>query len=180
MTAAAKTGQDASPPHIDIDVSQESPLWDRAGFDVRALSDTVLKQALSFPDVAALLPAGLPLEVSVALVGDAEIRVLNAEYRQKDKPTNVLSFPYVDLNEDIRSLPPEMAVALGDIVLSFETIETEAREQQKPLKDHFTHLLVHGLLHLLGHDHMADDEAETMESAEIRILAGFGIENPYI
>lgn len=103
-------------------------------------------------------------EITIVLADDAFIHDLNKTYRGKNKPTNVLSFP----NEEG-----------GDIVLAIETIEREAKEQGKSLKNHVTHLVVHGTLHLLGHDHMKKKEAERMEQLEIKILKKLGIENPY-
>jgi probable rRNA maturation factor len=107
-------------------------------------------------------------EISVVLADDAFVKELNKQYRGKDKPTNVLSFP------------SDLAGELGDIVFAFETIEKEAKEQQKTFRNHTAHLLVHGFLHLLGHDHMDEKEARIMENKEIKILKKLGINNPYL
>lgn len=107
-------------------------------------------------------------EFSVLLTNDTHIQVLNRDFRNKNKPTNVLSFPD---GED---------GYLGDIAISLETIVKEAKEQDKNFYHHFIHMVVHGLLHLKGHDHEDDSEAEEMESLEIEILADMGIKNPYI
>ncbi|MDB2682635.1 rRNA maturation RNase YbeY [Alphaproteobacteria bacterium] len=115
-------------------------------------------------------------ELTVTLSDDAAVRILNRDHRGKDKPTNVLSFPAYDPNEPH---PEGLPVHLGDIVLAYETIEREAEEQSKRFEDHVIHLLVHGLLHLFGHDHEEDGEAEAMESLEIEILERLGIKNPY-
>lgn len=120
------------------------------------------------------------LVVSVLFTSDAEVHVLNREWRQRDKPTNVLSFPMLDRG-DLEALaadgPPEM---LGDIALAHVTCAREAAEKGVPLADHAAHLIVHGLLHLAGHDHVtSDDEAEAMEALETRILAKLGIADPY-
>lgn len=106
-------------------------------------------------------------ELSLVLSDDAEVQALNAQYRNQDKPTNVLSFP---------SGEPAMP---GDVILAFETCAKEAKEQDKTLADHFTHLVVHGLLHLMGYDHEEDDQADDMESLETEILAELGVGNPY-
>jgi len=107
------------------------------------------------------------IEVSIVLTNDIEIQKLNKQYRGKDKPTNVLSFE--------QELP-----ILGDIVLAYETIKKESKEQNKSFKAHFTHLLIHGLLHLLGFDHQAQQDADKMEGLEIELLKELDIDNPYL
>src|SRR5690606_7773710 len=111
-------------------------------------------------------------ELSIRIVDDAEARALNRDYRNRDYATNVLSFP--------ADLPPGITVPLiGDIVLCAPVIAREAQEQGKALGDHYAHLAIHGVLHLLGFDHGTDAEAARMEALETRILAGLGIGNPY-
>lgn len=110
--------------------------------------------------------------ISLMLGDDAAIRTLNASFRGKDKATNVLSFP-------APAMPGDPEPAVGDIALAYETCAREAEEEGKALADHLTHLVVHGTLHLLGHDHETEAEAEAMEALEIRILAGLGIADPY-
>jgi len=117
---------------------------------------------------------GLARIVSALFTTDQEIQALNADWREKDKPTNVLSFP----SDPIPGLPDEVQ-PLGDIALAFETCAREAKEKGVPLKDHATHLIVHGVLHLLGYDHVREDDAEAMEALEIMTLARLGIANPY-
>jgi probable rRNA maturation factor len=109
-------------------------------------------------------------DATVVLSSDAAVSALNGQFRGKDKPTNVLSFP---------AGPGAPAGTLGDIVLAFETVEREAGEEGIAFSDHVQHLVVHGLLHLLGFDHEAADDAERMEQLEIAILADLGIANPY-
>jgi probable rRNA maturation factor len=112
------------------------------------------------------------IEISVRLVDREESQTLNRHYRQKDKPTNVLSFP--------SDLPPDLPFRhLGDIVICAPVIRDEAREQGKPVDDHWAHMLVHGALHLLGYDHIEDSEAAEMEEREVAILAQLGIADPY-
>lgn len=112
-------------------------------------------------------------EVCIKIVDKTESRDLNSTYRQKDKPTNVLSFPseipdFVDSNH------------LGDLAICAPVVEEEALEQNKSINNHWAHLTIHGCLHLLGYDHIEDTEAEAMEALEIELLAELGIENPYI
>lgn len=111
-------------------------------------------------------------EVSIRIVSTQESQTLNNTYRGKDKPTNVLSFPS-DLPDDIQ------APLLGDIVICEAIVRQESTEQGKPLQNHWAHLTVHGLLHLLGFDHINDTDAEEMETLEVSILAQLDISNPY-
>jgi probable rRNA maturation factor len=111
-------------------------------------------------------------EVSLVLTDDAHQRILNRDWRQIDKPTNVLSFP------QIQPFTP-LAGLIGDITLARETIAREADEMEISFADHFTHLVVHGFLHLLGYDHLTDDEALQMEGLETQILASLGIADPF-
>lgn len=119
------------------------------------------------------------LSASLLFTVDEEVQALNREWRMKDAPTNVLSFPMIE-RKDLLALAadggPEM---LGDIALAWETCRREADAKPVPLEHHAAHLLVHGLLHLAGHDHQADSDAETMEALEIRALALMGIADPY-
>lgn len=123
--------------------------------------------------VAAALPADkLNSELTIRVVGFDESRSLNAQYRQKDKPTNVLSFP--------SELPPDLQIPLlGDLVICAGVVEREALEQGKTLLAHWAHMVVHGTLHLLGYDHETDAEAEVMEALETRILGTLGFPAPY-
>lgn len=116
----------------------------------------------------------LEAEITLRLVDEAEIQALNKRYRDKDKPTNVLSFP--------ADVPAEVALELpflGDIILCVSVIDQEAKEQNKPALAHWAHMVVHGVLHLLNYDHIDDEEAKIMEEKEILILNQLNIENPY-
>lgn len=115
------------------------------------------------------------VDVSVRIVDAEEIQALNREYRDKDKPTNVLSFPA----GPIGGLPEDAPVLLGDIVVCASVVGSEAREQGKTVGDHWAHMLVHGTLHLLGFDHETDSEATDMEALETRILTANGLPDPY-
>lgn len=121
-----------------------------------------------------------PGELNVLLTDDSEIQHLNKNHRHLDKPTNVLSFPSLTLEEIADLKIPTDIVFLGDIALSYQTIQQEALEQQKSFHHHFIHLVVHGVLHLLGFDHENDQDAHIMESLEIKILSALSIPNPYL
>jgi probable rRNA maturation factor len=119
-------------------------------------------------------------EVSVLLCDDARIRELNRSYRGHDRATNVLSFPAQDLDpERAPPAPPAGPVLLGDVALAAETVGREAAAEGKPITDHLCHLLVHGCLHLLGHDHQTTAGARRMERLERLVLADLGISDPY-
>jgi probable rRNA maturation factor len=153
---------------LEIEVTQLCDSWR----DVPGM-DTLARRAIE----ASCLSAGVALlegaEVGVQLANDAQVRALNRQWRNVDKPTNVLSFPAFG------AAGLAIAPMLGDIVLAYETTRTEAAEEGKTLADHAAHLIVHGFLHLLGFDHATDSEAETMEELETRILATLGIKDPY-
>jgi len=111
-------------------------------------------------------------ELTIRIVDKEESQYLNYTYRNKDKPTNVLSFPFES--------PIEIDVPLlGDLVICKQVVEIEASEQHKSLSSHWAHMIVHGCLHLLGYDHLLDEEAEEMENIEIDIMAQLGFDNPY-
>ena len=121
---------------------------------------------------AAVQPEGDEVEMTVRIVDEAESHELNLTYRGKDRPTNVLSFPF--------ECPDEVELPLlGDLVICRQVVEREAVEQEKPLMAHWAHMVVHGSLHLLGYDHIENDEAEEMESLETQIMQGLGFGDPY-
>ena len=152
---------------IAIETSVADERWLEAYPEAETLVETTARAALT----ATGLPG--PAVVSVKLTDDAEQRRLNRDYRGKDASTNVLSFPIGD------AAPGGGPMILGDVVLAFETVAREAAEQNKPRADHLRHLVVHGVLHLLGFDHETDAEAEVMEAREREILAGLGVPDPY-
>ncbi|WP_165310588.1 rRNA maturation RNase YbeY [Vibrio ziniensis] len=122
---------------------------------------------------AAITPFQQQAEVTIRIVDSEESHQLNMDYRGKDKPTNVLSFPF--------EAPPGMELdLLGDLVICRQVVEQEASEQNKPLLAHWAHMVVHGSLHLLGYDHIEDDEAEEMESLETELLQKLGFDDPYL
>jgi probable rRNA maturation factor len=153
------------PAPLSIDISRNTEGWPDS-FDARA--DEAVRAALAQSKARITGPA----ELSIVLTDDAEQRVLNRDWRGIDKSTNVLSFPQIEPFAPVSGL-------LGDIILARETLEREAAEQGVSVEDHFTHLVVHGFLHLLGYDHMDDDEALAMEGLETQILASLGVADPY-
>ena len=153
--------------------------WLSLDFDAEEIAKKIVPLAFAMADIPVSLH-GRDLEFSIVLTDDETTQALNRDYRGKDKPTNVLSFAMLDSNDDDFLPPADQPLPVGDIILAYETIESEAIEQSKPLRDHYAHLLVHGALHLLGYDHEAPHEGDVMESLEIRILKKYGIENPYL
>ena len=122
---------------------------------------------------AAVKPQSDEVEMTVRIVDEAESHALNLNYRGKDRPTNVLSFPF--------ECPDEVELPLlGDLVICRQVVEREAQEQDKPVMAHWAHMVVHGSLHLLGYDHIEDDEAEEMESLETQIMTGLDFADPYL
>lgn len=149
---------------MNLDISIDDRDWTRVP-DLRKLARSAISATLPDNDVS----------VSLLFTSDEKILDINKQWRGKATATNVLSFPVS--NET--PVPAGEPRPLGDIVLAFGVVSREALEQKKTLSHHVTHLIVHGLLHLLGYDHEDDGEAEAMEAREIAVLAGLGMENPY-
>jgi len=160
---------------IALDADEE---WD-SSTDWARLAEAAARAAIAESAFPELTAAARPVEISIVLTGDEEVRALNAEWRGKDKPTNVLSFPQAQPEELAEAAVPGPELMLGDIVLARETCAREAEEKALPLASHAAHLLVHGTLHLLGYDHGDDPAAEDMEARETRALARLGVGNPY-
>jgi probable rRNA maturation factor len=150
------------------DIEQDSTLWD-ALVDAEAIAERAIEAAREQSGITLLDGA----ELGLLLSDNAHVQSVNREWRGLDKPTNVLSFPAVE--------PSKLARApfLGDIIIAYETVETEARLDSKSFADHFAHLVVHGFLHLLGYDHVEEADAQRMEALEIAILASLDIPDPY-
>ena len=142
---------------IEVEIDDEA--WSEAVADVAVVVERAASMALG--DTVG--------DVVVLLADDAHVQQINGQFRDKNRPTNVLSFPAPD------SARPH----LGDLILAYGVCAAEAVEQGKSLSDHLSHLIIHGVLHLLGHDHEIDDEAEVMEAEERRLLASLGIADPY-
>jgi probable rRNA maturation factor len=189
---------------IDVELDM-GVVWGDSDFGQSEVEKAV-DAAVRFAGLAGLAEYPSPVEVSIKLTDNAEVQALNREWRDKDKPTNVLSFPMLEDDaleqlrhpelvsgsyflsdaEKIKTLKQvqgdgqEMEMLLGDIILAYETCAAEAKEKNIPVAHHATHLVIHGMLHLLGHDHIEDDEAELMEALEVKALASIGLNNPYI
>jgi len=159
---------------MDLEIDIEDP-WPAEGEWITLAERAAMAAAQVAPELA-----NPRLTASVLFTSDADVHALNAEWRGKDKPTNVLSFPMLE-RDDLLDLapegPPEM---LGDIALAHETCVREAAEKDIPVADHAVHLIVHGLLHLAGYDHeISDADADAMEALETKALAVLGLADPY-
>ena len=160
---------------IDIDIEN----WPAPGTQWGEWESLVEQVATAAHQSEALL-ACERLVVSILFTGDEEVHALNREWRNRDKPTNVLSFPMLERAELAELGEEGPPVMLGDIALAYETCAREALDKGVPLEHHAAHLIVHGLLHLAGHDHVeSDTQAEAMEALEIAILAKLAIPDPY-
>lgn len=163
---------------LSVETHSATPWPDALDWEARAAEAVAV--ALAITPFASLADAAPLVEVAVRLTDDAEVHTLNRDFRGKDTPTNVLSFPQVqaDLLESLAN-SDDGEILLGDIVLARETCAREAEEKGISLVDHATHLIVHGALHLVGYDHMDDVAAAAMEALEVKALASLGIANPY-
>ncbi len=160
---------------IALDADEE---WDSSSFWLplaRKAAEAAIGESV-FPDLA---DADRPVEISITLTGDEQVRELNAKWRGKDKATNVLSFPMADERDLTRANLAQGELLLGDIILARGVCEVEAIEKGVSVEDHVAHLMVHGTLHLLGYDHHEERDAADMESREVRALERLGIANPY-
>ena len=166
-----------------IEASIDTKIWPDllvAGFQQAAL--TMLDDILSeFANIKTSTKISAKASVSLWLCDDAQMRQLNQQHRQIDKPTNVLSFPAYDMADNMagQQIDGDAPALLGDIVIAAETMMREADDMQMLVADHLIHLFVHGMLHLFGHDHIDDEPAETMETLEVKFLANIGVPNPY-
>lgn len=144
------------PPKPDVIIEDER--WNALKFNINIILESIHEH----------LPTDETMNFSILMVGDEKIRELNSTYRNKDKPTNVLSFPC-----------DEIEGYIGDLIISYDTIKKECEEQDKTIIDHTTHMIIHGFLHLLEYDHIEDKDASIMENLEIKILHSLNIKNPY-
>jgi probable rRNA maturation factor len=153
-----------------VEIAAPCPAWRQTCADVEQLAEDAARLVLRC--------AGAPAAaiVDITLADDKAQQSLNRTWRGRDAPTNVLAFPAADSSVPV---PTGAPLLLGDVVLAFETVCREASEQQKPFADHLRHLVVHGVLHLLGYDHIDATDAAHMEAREIAVLAELGVPNPY-
>lgn len=155
------------------------PLWP-ADFDWEALAGRAVAAAIAVSAHGSLADAAFTVSVSVHFGSDDEVQALNRDYRGKDRPTNVLSFPMLEPDMlDALANTDDGEVLLGDIMLAFETCAREASDKAIAVADHATHLIAHGTLHLVGHDHIEEADAVHMEALEVKALANLGLDNPY-
>ena len=186
---------------VELDIGLE---WGSSGFGQNEVEKAV-DAAVKVAGLPGLADHPSPMEVNIKLSDNDEVQALNREWRDQDKPTNVLSFPMLDdlELEALRQPEPaivtqslkgetakwtlkqvqgdalEMELLIGDIILAYGVCEAEAAEKAIPIAHHATHLVIHGMLHLLGHDHIDDEDAEAMEALEVKALASMGLHNPY-
>jgi len=154
---------------IDLTVERADPRWSA---DLPVRLEPLVRHVV---DVAGDFDG--PLEISALLTDDETVRAYNRDYRGKDRPTNVLSFALTE-DENPAALPGQ-PIALGDILIAFETVAAEAEQENKEFDHHVFHLVTHGVLHLLGYDHQVEEDAQEMERLETAILAKFAIADPY-
>ncbi len=158
---------------VEVELAADWPAYDWAGLAREAIATAFDEAGLDL-----LVVDETPVEVSLLLTDDAAVRLLNRDYRGKDSATNVLSFPQVD-GDIAAAVARSPALLLGDIALALGVCSAEAATRGIALQAHVTHLVAHGALHLLGHDHQDDDEAETMERIEARVMRRLGLHDPY-
>lgn len=151
--------------------------WPSPG-DWQAVGERAVAAALE-RDMPELAAAFAECEVAVRFTGNDKVHALNAHYRGKDRPTNVLSFPQASRAELLAAVGREPALIVGDLILAHDVCIAEAGERAIALEEHVTHLVVHGTLHLAGHDHLSDAEAEAMEALETEIMKTLGYDDPY-
>lgn len=157
---------------FDITVSVEAGDWSE---EDEALCGKVARATLTGVDD---VPDAPMVELSLVLADDDTVQALNRDYRGKDKPTNVLSFAFSDHDDGIAP-PPDAPLMLGDVIIARETVAREAEAQKKSFAAHLSHLVAHGVLHLLGYDHVEESDAQRMERTEVFILARLGLSDPY-
>ncbi|WPX95953.1 rRNA maturation RNase YbeY [Candidatus Bandiella euplotis] len=168
---------DECPKLIGVDISVGSSMWASLDFDVHEHCHKVVGAAVSY--VLNDHNQKSFIEVSLLLANDEHLHDLNKQYRNKDETTNVLSFPFTDASTDELAHMAESGkqLFLGDVAISYERVAQESLQQEKPFIEYFTYILLHGVLHLLGYDHVKEDEAKLMEKTETKIMKSLGFNN---
>ena len=163
---------------VDVDIDTQASDWERDLPTIEELANKISRSVFSITNFDNFTDH---IEFSIILSDDSKVRTLNKEYRGADKPTNVLSFPAEDVTpKNFKNIPTYNGfIMIGDIVFAYQTLQYEAKNLGKSFEAHFCHLLVHGLLHLLGFDHETEKEADEMERIEVKVLSNFNIESPY-
>ena len=160
---------------LNLDFADKN--WKKELPDVQKISKDILTLVINDKNPSWL--QNKEVCVNLSLSNDSQIKQLNSEFRNLDKPTNVLSFANIDDEEFEHYLSINKQIELGDIIISLQTMLEQSQQEEISLHDHYCHILIHALLHLLGYDHIEQEEAEEMESEEIRILQTLNIANPY-
>lgn len=168
---------------ITLDIVHKSDKWQQE-INIDDFIEERCKEIIPLTNLKELIDAKIAIEIGISLLCDRQITEINRQFRQKNKATNVLSFPNLD-EDQIREYGLRQTIGacnylfLGDILLSYETIKKECDKENKNFNDHLTHLILHSILHLIGYDHNNDQMAKIMESLEIKILKTLKIDNPY-
>ena len=168
--------------NTNLNLSINEPLWETALPNLEELGSQVVSLAVNFVndnEPLDFFALGKPLTFNLCLSNDDEVHSLNREFRGMNKPTNVLSFANIDDEDFDNMVAAEPEIEMGDMIIALETMQREAELKHISLRDHFCHLLTHSVLHLLGYDHIEDNDAEHMENFEVRILNLLNIANPY-
>lgn len=160
-----------------LDFHEDSNIW--SGFVDREKIIGFVEYILDFLKITKNSDDSQQIEITIVFSNDSKIQELNKKFREQNNPTNVLSFPQYELEPYRYDKLSQNYVHLGDLIFAFETINQESIDQQKDFCDHFMHLLLHGILHLLGFDHISEKDRDKMESLEIKILQQFNITSPY-
>ncbi len=170
---------------IIVDVVTKSKKWQEVGDSVVGDIENICVDLILLTEIKTILKKNFILEVSISLASNLQMKKVNFKFRQKNQATNVLSFPACDekliRKFGIKTIAKGLNhLFLGDIILAYETIKKEAKEQKKVFDHHLTHLILHSILHLIGYDHVSSKAAKVMEDLEIEILQKFNIRNPYL
>ena len=161
-----------------LNINISDPVWEELIPSIEKKSQEIFDMVINRIDME-FLSGKEEIFANLQLSNDTEIHKLNLEFRDIDKPTNILSFANIDDEDFDYYIEKSKEIELGDMIIAHETMVKESAEQEVPLFNHYTHILIHGVLHLLGYDHIRQEDAAEMEDLEIELLKNFNIENPY-